>query len=59
MRKLLKTSGEHEAEISLAVTRFEKEFMGRGPLETRTAADTSSSRCGMNCSTTAARCWKQ
>jgi uncharacterized protein YbcI len=36
MRKLLKTSGEHEAEISLAVTRFEKEFMGRGPLETRT-----------------------
>ncbi len=31
-----KTKGQMEAEISDAVTRFEKEFMGRGPLETRT-----------------------
>jgi uncharacterized protein YbcI len=31
-----KTKGQFEAEISEAVTRFEKEFMGRGPLETRT-----------------------
>ena len=31
-----KTKGQIEAEISEAVTRFEKEFMGRGPLETRT-----------------------
>jgi uncharacterized protein YbcI len=31
-----KTSGELEAEISQAVIRFEKEFMGRGPLETKT-----------------------
>lgn len=31
-----KTVGEIEAEISQAVIRFEKEFMGRGPLETRT-----------------------
>jgi uncharacterized protein YbcI len=31
-----KTIGEQEAEISQAVTRFEKEFMGRGPLETKT-----------------------
>ena len=31
-----KTRGQLEAEISEAVTRFEKEYMGRGPLETRT-----------------------
>jgi uncharacterized protein YbcI len=31
-----KTSGELEAEISQAVIRFEKEFMGRGPIETKT-----------------------
>jgi uncharacterized protein YbcI len=31
-----RTKGQIEAEISEAVTRFEKEFMGRGPLETRT-----------------------
>jgi uncharacterized protein YbcI len=31
-----KTKGQVEAEISEAVARFEKEFMGRGPLETRT-----------------------
>jgi uncharacterized protein YbcI len=36
MSKLPKTSGEQEAEISQAVTRFEKELMGRGPLETKT-----------------------
>ena len=36
MNKLSKTSGEIEAEISQAMIRFEKEFMGRGPLETRT-----------------------
>ena len=28
--------GELEAEISQAVIRFEKEYMGRGPLETKT-----------------------
>jgi uncharacterized protein YbcI len=31
-----KTRGQLEAEISDALTRFEKEHMGRGPLETRT-----------------------
>ncbi len=30
-----KTKGQIEAEISEAVIRFEKEFMGRGPLESR------------------------
>ncbi len=31
-----KTRGQLEAEISEALTRFEKEFMGRGPTETKT-----------------------
>ena len=31
-----KTKGQIEAEISEAIIRFEKEFMGRGPLETKT-----------------------
>jgi uncharacterized protein YbcI len=31
-----KSKGQVEAEISDAVTRFEKEYMGRGPLETKT-----------------------
>jgi uncharacterized protein YbcI len=31
-----KTRGQIEAEISDAMTRFEKEHMGRGPLETKT-----------------------
>ncbi len=31
-----KTQGQIEAEISDAVIRFEKEYMGRGPLEART-----------------------
>ena len=31
-----KTRGQLEAEISDTITRFEKEYMGRGPLETRT-----------------------
>jgi uncharacterized protein YbcI len=30
-----KTTGEREAEISQAFIRFEKEFMGRGPLEAK------------------------
>jgi uncharacterized protein YbcI len=30
------TKGQLEAEISEAITRFEKEHMGRGPLETKT-----------------------
>jgi uncharacterized protein YbcI len=30
-----KTKGQIEAEISEAVIKFEKEFMGRGPLETK------------------------
>jgi uncharacterized protein YbcI len=32
----VKTRSDLEAEISQAIIRFEKEFMGRGPLETRT-----------------------
>lgn len=32
----MKTKGELEAEISQAIIRFEKEYMGRGPLETKT-----------------------
>ena len=31
-----KTKGQIEAEISEAVIKFEKEYMGRGPLETKT-----------------------
>ena len=31
-----KTKGQLEAEISEAVIKFEKEYMGRGPLETKT-----------------------
>jgi uncharacterized protein YbcI len=31
-----KMKGDVEAEISQAIIRFEKEYMGRGPLETRT-----------------------
>ena len=31
-----KTKGQLEAEICEAVIKFEKEFMGRGPLETKT-----------------------
>jgi uncharacterized protein YbcI len=30
-----KTKGQMEAEICEAVTKFEKEYMGRGPLETK------------------------
>ncbi|HKL25452.1 MAG TPA: DUF2294 domain-containing protein [Desulfuromonadales bacterium] len=30
------TKGQLEAEISDAIIRFEKEYMGRGPLETKT-----------------------
>ncbi len=37
IRPLLhKTKGQIEAEISDALTKFEKEHMGRGPLETKT-----------------------
>ena len=32
---VVKSRGELEAEISQAIIRFEKEFMGRGPLETK------------------------
>jgi uncharacterized protein YbcI len=32
----LKTQGQLESEISESITRFEKEHMGRGPLETKT-----------------------
>ena len=31
----VKTQGQLEAEIADAITRFEKEHMGRGPTETR------------------------
>jgi uncharacterized protein YbcI len=33
---IAKTKGQYESEISEAVIKFEKEFMGRGPLETKT-----------------------
>lgn len=33
---MTKTRGQLEAEISDAIIRFEKEYMGRGPLETKT-----------------------
>ncbi|MBD3242189.1 MAG: DUF2294 family protein [Chitinivibrionales bacterium] len=36
MARTIRTKGQIEAEVSEAVTRFEKEHMGRGPLETRT-----------------------
>lgn len=32
---MLKTKGQIESEICEAVTKFEKEYMGRGPLETK------------------------
>jgi len=32
----MKTKGQIEAEISDAITKFEKDYMGRGPLETQT-----------------------
>lgn len=31
----MKTKGEIEADISVAIVKFEKEYMGRGPDETR------------------------
>jgi uncharacterized protein YbcI len=31
----MQSRGELEADISMAITLFEKEYMGRGPLETR------------------------
>ena len=36
VKKRYYTMGQMEADISDAVTRFEKEYMGRGPLETKT-----------------------
>ena len=36
LKKKYYTKGQMEADISDAVTRFEKGYMGRGPLETRT-----------------------
>lgn len=33
---MIKTKGKIEAEISDAIIKFEKEYMGRGPLETKT-----------------------
>ncbi len=30
------TKGQLEAEISEAIIKFEKEYMGRGPMETKT-----------------------
>lgn len=32
----MKTKGQFEAEISEAIIKFEKDFMGRGPLEIKT-----------------------
>ncbi len=34
-RDMMRTKGQLEAQICEAVVRFEKEFMGRGPLETK------------------------
>jgi uncharacterized protein YbcI len=34
--KAEKSKGQIEAEISEAITKFEKEYMGHGPLETKT-----------------------
>ncbi len=34
--KTTRTKGQNEAEISDAIIRFEKEYMGRGPLEAKT-----------------------
>jgi uncharacterized protein YbcI len=34
--KIEKSKGQLEAEISEAITKFEKEYMGRGPIETKT-----------------------
>ena len=31
-----RTRGQVEAEVSSAIIKFEKEYMGRGPLETKT-----------------------
>ena len=36
MAKTKKTRGQLEAEISEAIIKFEREYMGRGPEETRT-----------------------
>ncbi len=33
--KMEKTKGQMEAEIANAIIQFEKEYMGRGPMETR------------------------
>ena len=35
MPKINKTKGQVEAEISEAIIKFEKEYMGRGPDETK------------------------
>jgi uncharacterized protein YbcI len=34
--EMKKTKGQIEADISEAIIKFEKEFMGRGPIETKT-----------------------
>jgi uncharacterized protein YbcI len=36
MAKINKTKSQVEAEISEAIIKFEKEYMGRGPDETKT-----------------------
>jgi uncharacterized protein YbcI len=36
LEESVKTRGELEAEVSTAVIRFKKEYMGRGPLSVRT-----------------------
>ncbi len=35
-KPILKTKGQLEAEISEAIVKFEREYMGRGPEDTRT-----------------------
>jgi uncharacterized protein YbcI len=35
MDRIRKTKGQLEAEISEAIIKFEKEYLGRGPLETK------------------------
>jgi uncharacterized protein YbcI len=36
LKSRLETRGQMESSVSDIITRFEKEYMGRGPLETRT-----------------------
>ena len=49
MAQPVKTKGQLEAEISEVLTRFEKEHMGRGPLETRSYIVDDMIICRLKC----------